>query len=88
MLLAGDMDEAMRLLAHAQRLWLDAEAPYEAARTRELLAQAQFAAGKHESSRLELRATQAAFTRLGAPIDIERVERRLASLSQVSPPAI
>ena len=87
-LMAGDMDEAMRLLAHAQRLWLDAEAPYEAARTRELLAQAQFAAGKHESSRLELRATQAAFTRLGAPIDIERVERRLASLAQVSPPVI
>lgn len=87
-LMAGDIDEAMRLLAHAQRLWLDAEAPYEAARTRELLAQAQFAAGKHESSRLELRATQAAFTRLGAPIDIERVERRLASLAQVSPPVI
>jgi tetratricopeptide (TPR) repeat protein len=86
-LMAGDMDEAMRLLADAQRLWLDAEAPYEAARTRELLAQAQFAAGKYESGRLELRATQAAFTRLGAPIDIERVERRLASLGQVSPPA-
>jgi hypothetical protein len=84
--MSGDMDEAMRLLAHAQRLWLDAEAPYEAARTRELLAQAQFAAGKQESSRLELRATQAAFARLGAPIDVERVERRLASLGQVSPP--
>ena len=76
----GDALEAMRLLAQAQRLWLEAEAPYEAARTRELLAQAQLAAGKDESSRLELRATRAAFERLGAPLDIDRVERRLESL--------
>jgi hypothetical protein len=82
-LTGGDALEAMRLLGHAQRLWLEADAPYECARTRELLAQAQLAAGKHESSRMELRASRAAFERLGAPLDIERVDRRLASLGQV-----
>jgi hypothetical protein len=87
-LMGGGALEAIRLLAQAQRLWLDAEAPYEAARTRELLAQAQLAAGKGESGRLELRATRAAFERLGAPLDTERVDRRIASLDQVAPPAI
>jgi hypothetical protein len=82
-LMGGDALEATRLLAHAQRLWFEADAPYECARTRELLAQAQLAAGKHESSRMELRASRAAFERLGAPLDIERVEGRLASLGQV-----
>jgi hypothetical protein len=39
-LAAGDPLEAARRLTLAQHLWLNADAPYEAARTRELLAQA------------------------------------------------
>lgn len=76
----GDPAEAVRLLTLAHRLWLEAELPYEAARARELLAEAQLACGKSDSSKLELRAARAAFEHLGARRDSERVERRLAVL--------
>ena len=77
---AGDTADAAQLLKRAHRLWLDAEMPYEAARARELLAEAQLASGKSDSSKLELRAARAAFGHLGAVLDAERVDRRLATL--------
>jgi hypothetical protein len=77
---AGDPSEAARLLKLAHRLWLDAEVPYEAARARELLAEAQLESGKADSSKLELRAARAAFEHLGALLDVERVDRRLVAL--------
>jgi tetratricopeptide (TPR) repeat protein len=77
---AGDAAEAARLLTLAHRLWLEAEVPYEAARARELLAEAQLECGKSDSGKLELRAARAAFEHLGAHRDAERVESRLASL--------
>jgi tetratricopeptide (TPR) repeat protein len=60
-LTGGDATEAARLLTLAHRLWLDAEEPYEAARARELLADAHLANGKRESAKLELRAARAVF---------------------------
>jgi len=77
---AGDPAEAARLLTLARRFYLEAEVPYEAARARELLAEAQRACGKSDSSKLELRAARAAFEHLGAQRDAERVNRRLAAL--------
>jgi tetratricopeptide (TPR) repeat protein len=77
----GDPTEAARLLALAQRLWLDTEQPYEAARARELLADAHLASGKRDSGKLELRAARAAFDRLGARLDAERLERRIAAVA-------
>jgi hypothetical protein len=77
---AADAAEAARLLTLAHRLWLEAEVPYEAARARELLAEAQLECGKSDSGKLELRAARAAFEHLGAHRDAERVESRLASL--------
>ena len=77
----GNPLEAARLFALAQQRWLEAEAPYEAARTRELLAQAQFAAGRADAGRLALLATRAAFQRLGAQLDTERVELQFAALT-------
>jgi hypothetical protein len=77
-LTGGNPAEAARLLALAQRLWLDAEEPYEAGRARELLADAHLASRKPDSAKLELRAARAAFDRLGARLDTERLDRRIA----------
>jgi hypothetical protein len=53
--------------------------PYEAARARELLAESLHQCGKLDASTLELRAARSAFTQLGAHLDVERVDRRLAA---------
>jgi tetratricopeptide (TPR) repeat protein len=79
-LTGGDATEAARLLTLAHRLWLDAGEPYEAARARELLADAHLASGKRDSAKLELRAARAAFDRLGAQLDTERLGCRIAAL--------
>jgi tetratricopeptide (TPR) repeat protein len=80
-LTGGNATEATRLLTLAHRLWLDAEEPYEAARARELLADAHLARGKRDSAKLELRAARAAFDRLGAQLDTERLDGRIAALA-------
>jgi hypothetical protein len=77
----GNHIEAARLFGLAHQHWLDAEAPYEAARARELHAQAQLGSGRPVAGRLALLATRAAFQRLGARLDTERVERQLAALT-------
>jgi len=79
-LTGGAATDAARLLTLAQRLWFEAEEPYEAARARELLADAHLASGKRDSAKLELRAARAAFERLGARLDTERLEGRIAAL--------
>jgi tetratricopeptide (TPR) repeat protein len=78
--LGGDATEAARFLTLAHRLWLDAEEPYEAARARELVADAYLARGKRDSAKLELRGAPAAFERLGARLDTERLDGRIAAL--------
>jgi hypothetical protein len=83
-IMAGDPGEAAGLLGEAHRLWLEADVPYEAARARELLAEAHIASGKADSSKLDLRAARAAFERLGAGLDTERIDRRLAGLAVIS----
>lgn len=80
-LVDGNCLEAARLFELAHRRWLDAEAPYEAARARELHAQAQLGAARAAAGRLALLATRAAFQRLGARLDTERVQLRLTALS-------
>jgi hypothetical protein len=73
--------EAARLFELSHQRWLDAEAPYEAARARELHGQAQLASGRADAARLALLATRAAFQRLGARLDTERIETQLAALT-------
>ncbi len=80
-LATGDAAEAASRLASALRLWRRVEAPYEAARARELLAEAHLARVDRESGVLELRAAGAAFERLGAKRDAERSDRRMAELA-------
>ena len=71
--LAGnDASTALATLRRAQRIWLELDAPYEVARTRELIAKACAALGDIEASELELDAARELFERLGAEPDLAR----------------
>ncbi len=76
---SGNPAEASHSLKVAHHLWLEGEVPYEAARAREMLAESLHQSGKIDASTLELRAARSAFTQLGAHLDVERVDRRLAA---------
>lgn len=76
-LLRGDPAEATRALRRALLLWRRVEAPYEASRTAEALAEAHLAEGDRDAAALELRTARSAFERLGAVRDAERTRRRL-----------
>jgi tetratricopeptide (TPR) repeat protein len=83
-LAAGNADEAAARLASSQRLWLRVDAPYDAARAGEQLAEAHVLRGDAGAAVLELRAAISGFERLGATLDAERAANRLAQLSASS----
>jgi DNA-binding CsgD family transcriptional regulator len=72
----GDASGALTSLRHAQRIWLELDAPYEVARTRELIAQGCSALGDDEAGTLELAAARELFEGLGAQPDLARVSMR------------
>jgi ATP/maltotriose-dependent transcriptional regulator MalT len=72
-LAAGDVSAALAHLRRAQRIWHELDAPYEIARTRELIARACDALGDREAGALELDAARQLFDRLGAAPDLARV---------------
>jgi ATP/maltotriose-dependent transcriptional regulator MalT len=69
----GDAPDALMTLRQAHRIWLDVDAPYEVARTRELIARACEALGDDEASGLELEAARELYERLGATPDLARI---------------
>jgi ATP/maltotriose-dependent transcriptional regulator MalT len=69
----GDAPAALARLRHAQRIWVELDAPYEVARTRELIARACAALGDDETGMLELETARELFERLGAAPDVARV---------------
>lgn len=71
----GTARAAAPLLRRASRLWLELDAPYEAARARVLLAAACRAMDDHETAALELEAAVDEFARLGAATDLARARR-------------
>jgi class 3 adenylate cyclase len=73
----GDPLEAQARLRDSVRLWVEIEAPYEAARAREMLGAAYRAGGDEDAAVLEIEAARAAFDRLGAAIDLRRVSATL-----------
>jgi ATP/maltotriose-dependent transcriptional regulator MalT len=77
----GDVHAARELLRRSWKAWQHLDVPYEAARTRVLIAQACLALGDSESADLELDAARWAFQRLGAEPDLERI----AALSAEAP---
>jgi DNA-binding CsgD family transcriptional regulator len=70
----GDARGALASLREAQRVWLGLDAPYEVARTRELLGKACSALGDDEAAALELAAARGLFEHLGAAPDLARFE--------------
>ena len=78
-LAAGDARAAARLLRRASRLWLELEAPYEAAQARLLVAEACRSMHDDGTAELELEAARDEFARLGAEIDLARARRAPAA---------
>ncbi len=62
----GDADGALGDLRRATEAWQKLDAPYEASRTRMLLAQALRASGDEDGARLEVGAAKATFERIGS----------------------
>jgi DNA-binding NarL/FixJ family response regulator len=72
-LAAGQAGEALSALRRAAQAWQEHQAPYEAARVRELIARACAELGDDESAALELEAARATFAELGAAPDLARL---------------
>lgn len=71
----GDAADALASLRAAWRGWQAQEAPYEAARTRELVGRACASLGDTETAALELDAAWASYRRLGAAPDLARLDQ-------------
>ena len=69
--------EASPILARSWRMWLDHDLPYESARARLRYAEAIAGEGDAATSRRDLRAARAVFERLGATLDLRRVDTLL-----------
>jgi class 3 adenylate cyclase len=74
LLAEGDVDGALTCLRRALKLWREIDAPYDAARTRLLLAQAYRVQGDEDGAAEELATARTAFERLGAARDARRAE--------------
>jgi ATP/maltotriose-dependent transcriptional regulator MalT len=80
----NDASSALARLRHAQHIWHELDAPYEIARTRELIAKACATLGDDEACRLELEAARALFAQLGADPDTARLAPRTHRLHGLS----
>jgi class 3 adenylate cyclase len=69
--------EASPILGRSWRMWLQSDIPYESARARLRYAEALAAEGDQETARRDLRAARAVFERLGATLDLQRVDELL-----------
>jgi tetratricopeptide (TPR) repeat protein len=65
-LAVGDPERALGLLRRAWRAWQDLDLPYDAARTRVLIARGLRALGDEDSAQMELDSARAALDRIGA----------------------
>jgi class 3 adenylate cyclase len=77
-LLRDDATEAIERFRNARRLWREIDAPYEAAISTLLLAEARSVRGETEAATLELEAARATFARLGAVPQLARTDALLA----------
>jgi class 3 adenylate cyclase len=69
--------EASPILGRSWRLWMESDLPYESARARLRYAEAIAAEGDKAASQRDLRAAKAVFARLGATLDLQRVDALL-----------
>ena len=82
----GDIKAAPRELRRALELWQEVDAPYEASRTRMLIARAARAAGDEDTARLELGAAKATFERIGARRDARSAAAELGETEAMPAP--
>jgi ATP/maltotriose-dependent transcriptional regulator MalT len=80
----GDTALALNALRGALECWHDFNMPYEAARTRVLIAEVRRVLDDPDGAEVELDAACEAFGRLGARPDLEHVEAMLAGTRPVS----
>ena len=79
--------EASPILGQSWRLWRTTDLPYESARARLHYAEALAAEGDEATARRDLLAARAVFERLGATLDLQRVDALLgAEGGQLAPP--
>jgi class 3 adenylate cyclase len=69
--------EASPILGRSWRLWMDNDLPYESARARLRYAEAIAAEGDKATAQRDLRAARTVFERLGATLDLQRVDALL-----------
>ena len=69
--------EASPILGRSWRLWQETDLPYESARARLRYAEALAAEGDQAAARRDLRAARGVFERLGARLDLARVDALL-----------
>jgi class 3 adenylate cyclase len=84
----GDPAAAEKTVHTALRLWQELEMPYDAARTRLVLAAALRAQGDQAAAKLELQAARSTFERLGARLDVRRVGELLGGDAAAAPAAL
>ena len=73
-LAGGAAEAALPSLRRAAHGWQELDAPYELARTRELLARACLALGDGDAARMELDAARETYAALGAAPDLARLD--------------
>lgn len=76
--------EASPILGRSWRLWQETELPLESARARLRYAEALAAEGDEATARRDLRAARSVFERLGAILDLERVDTLLGDATAAS----
>lgn len=77
-LATGDAVAALRVLRDARGMWERLEAPHAAARARVLMSRCCHTLQDADGERLELQAARVIFERLGARLDITRLEEKAA----------
>ena len=77
----GDSAGAVECLRRAADLWRDANAPYDRARTRALLARALLEQGERNRAQGEMQAARTAFESLGARLDLDQLAEFDAALA-------
>jgi DNA-binding NarL/FixJ family response regulator len=75
----GDARSALAALHRARQAWHDLDAPYEAARTRVLIALGCRMLGDEDNAALELDAARSVFIQLGAVRDVAQADTLIAS---------
>ena len=70
----GDAQTALEELRQSWTIWCELEAPYEAARTRVLIAQACRTLGDEEMATVELATARQTFEKIGAAVDLQQAD--------------